>query len=360
MDNIAEKIDTTSDDKEEQVIESIEETNIETDSDDSNEESILDDSKLQELEDGILNRLSEEKRNKIDREQLGFEKEMFSQMQEYAQLAGLVKKYKSGENINYYEAMPETMKEAVQTMVILHNQDHKKQLSKNQMAKKFIQDMVEEYERDNEREFPLETLEEELQKFRTDRNSEVIQMFMESDEAKRKSLHQAIEESKDDPEKLSKAQNMLDCLDESYNLTKFMQFCSTCKIKNFDVRKPKRFFNQFIGKYSNSKNEIGDILRCPDILMIHLPNIEPRDAIMVLVAFCKYTASMDPNDILDHMFMYHFIRHIILLDLINPGNSNRDNIDEKMAKLYNGFIANLITCIEHLRERNPVFHDSKE
>lgn len=350
MDNVDEKIESASESNE-SVVESTSEEN--------NTESILD-SNLQDIEATIIDRLDEEKRNKIDREQLDFEKEMFSQMQEYAQLAGLVKKQRAGENINYYEAMPETMKEAVQAMMILYNQDHKKQLSKNQMAKKFIQDMVEEYERDNNREFPLETLEEELQKFRTDRSSEVIQMFMESDEAKRKSLHQAIEESKDDPEKLSKAQNMLDCLDESYNLTKFIQFCSTCKIKNFDVRKPKRFFNQFIGKYSNSKNEIGDILRCPDILMIHLPDIEPRDAIMVLVAFCKYTASMDPNDILDHMFMYHFIRHIILLDLVNPGNSNRDNIDEKMAKLYNGFISNLVTCIEHLRIRNPVFHDSRE
>lgn len=85
MDNVDEKIESTSESNE-SVVESTSEGN--------NTESILD-SNLQDIEATIMDRLDEEKRNKIDREQLDFEKEMFSQMQEYAQLAGLVKKYKS-------------------------------------------------------------------------------------------------------------------------------------------------------------------------------------------------------------------------------------------------------------------------
>ena len=57
-----------------------------------------------------------------------------------------------------------------------------------------------------------------------------------------------------------------------------------------------------------------------------------------ILAFCKYTMNMKPDNVFEHTFMYHFVTNIIYLDTNDSSdmeNTIKDNI-RKCLDVLNG------------------------
>ena len=157
-------------------------------------------------------------------------------------------------------------------------------------------------------------------------------------------------ESLNDEENKAKIINVLDSIDEAYNITKLKEFSKKCKIKHYDLENPDRAYKKFLEKYSNSNYNIYDIKMALPILYRNLNNnaedeYTDKDINALFVCFCKQVLNMSPDNPLEHAYMYYFIYNVVLLD-INKGEK-KDVSDE--------FLNNIKECIKNLRERNNNF-----
>ena len=143
---------------------------------------------------------------------------------------------------------------------------------------------------------------------------------------------------------------MKDGLDDAYNLTKFSEAIKTIKIKKFDLEKPERVYSIFTHKYENHRYNISDIRSCPSILSRHLKDIPETDLIKFCLCFCKYIQNMSPDNIVDHTFMYYFIRNIYLLDSLNPRGGLYESLSGKEKEFYDSFTSAIRIAINNMKK----------
>lgn len=154
----------------------------------------------------------------------------------------------------------------------------------------------------------------------------------------------------EDADKKDKINNILDQIDEAYNLIGLKEFALRCKIKKFELEKPQKLYNSFLYKYSDSVYNIYDINMAEPILYrnINSDNEEVYSADDIhafFICFCKYCNNMSPNNVTEHAFMYYVIYNIVLMDM-NKGESRE--VSDK-------FLDNIKEVIMNLRQRNNNF-----
>lgn len=153
-----------------------------------------------------------------------------------------------------------------------------------------------------------------------------------------------------DLEAASKWQSVIDGMESSINLTDFKEFCKRVKIKNYDIERPDKVFMGFLRKYFDHKKNIYDIRNCPEQLSNHIhDHITDFGNMKVCLAFCKYCMNMNPDNALEHTFMYYFIKNIIAINLIAPKGKLDEDADEDAKNFYKTFLFNLRGCIENIR-----------
>ena len=270
----------------------------------------------------------------------------------------------SDNNIDYYSNMPEFMQQAVSQIMINTNTSgipKNRILHKNQVAKMLINDYVEEYKKSAAKTVDLDTL---FSGFTKDANDiantmshEIADLMLSFDDERKAQIDAAINKARESNN--TKQVEMLtlikDNIDNAFNLTEFKEFCKHCKIKNIEMKKPNRVYDSFIHKYETNDAVINDIRTCPDIIIRHLTEYTRNQAMMICLAYCKYCANMSPDNMVEHTFMYYFIRNIIAIDRINPRGKVYASIADKDKKFYDTFVANLRECMENLLERNVTF-----
>ena len=153
----------------------------------------------------------------------------------------------------------------------------------------------------------------------------------------------------EDENKKTQILNILDQIDEAYNLTTLIQFSERCKIKKFELEKPQKVFSYFLNKYKDSPYNIYDINMARPILERNLTIIDDsisiKDIDAFFIAFCKQTMNMKPDVVTEHAYMYYLIYNIVIMDL-NNGESK--HVSDKYAE-------NIIKVIYNLRARNNNF-----
>ena len=168
----------------------------------------------------------------------------------------------------------------------------------------------------------------------------------------------------EDHVKKEKLTNILDNIDDAYNLASLKEYAKSCKIKKYDLERPDKIYRGFLHKYTESKFNIYGIDMAVPILLRNInkdaegndiPILDERfydvkDIHAFFIAFCKQTSSYDPNSNPDqHAYMYYTLYNCIFTD-INKG-------DEKVVS--DEFLKNVREVINNLRERNDNFGRQK-
>lgn len=281
-------------------------------------------------------------------------KKDINELKNLAKIFELVQHYQDGDDMDYYAELPDDVKEYVQS-IKLGFQAHNKSMSDEEVTKIFLSGIAGEYKKHIKKNSKSDDL--DASRIQKEIANEVGNFISVLDKEKKEKLDIGIKHCEDTGNLVGteKLRKMKDNLGKALNLDEFAEFCLHCDIKNFVLATPSRIYNVFKRKYEHSNNAntvINDIAMCPDILDKHLPQFTHKDHVKLCIAFCTYCRNMNPDNMDEHVFMYHFIRNIILLDQINPNCQLSDTMTEEAAEFYNTFTSNLAKCISNLLQRD--------
>ena len=280
-------------------------------------------------------------------------------------LVGILTRRMVGEKFNVYDAMTDTLKQQIDSLYMsVASKAPKGSITKNQIATECIDELINDFKKSTQSQVDLDTVlsgfDDELKKMTDDLSSELGGMMMSFDDERKAEIDAAIKRCEEEGNKagIAKLTEMRDTVDEAFHLTKFIEFCKNCKVKNIEAKEPeKRVFDYFNSKYVKHKYSINDIRSCPIILDRHLIDYNHQQNTLICIAFCKYCQDMSPDNMGEHTFMYYFIRNIIAIDKLNPKGLTYDSMDERSKNFYDTFVNALKQAMANLLERNPKFKD---
>lgn len=264
-------------------------------------------------------------------------------------LLNIVNRKMKGESFNIYQAFPNDIKKMVDKYMTnggipIGSKEGRR--FRNSICELLISDFIKDISVDrtmSEFNKEVETL---FQK-----GSEEITDAIVGYTKERNDKYREYAENMEDPEKKAKVLEILDAIDEGYNLTKLKEFAKTCKIKRFDLEKPQRHYQSFLSKYANSTYNIYHIDNCRQILFRNLNVLYPneysvKDIDAFFVAFCYQTRNFKPDVAVEHAYMFYTLCNVMLIDA-NKGEER--HISET-------FMENIKEVISNLRERNHNFN----
>lgn len=281
-----------------------------------------------------------------------------------AVIATLIARRMAGETFDVYSGMPDEYKRQVDMIytyvVSKAPMNQRSRFTKNNIAKMIIDDMINDFRKTNSSQVDLDTIlsgfDEDVKKLHGEISNELGGIMMNFDDERKAEIDAAIKRCQDEGKTaaVEKLQKMRDTIDEAFHLPKFIEFCSTCKIRNIEIKEPeKRVFSYFNSKYEKHKYVINDIRSCPTILARHFDTYTNDQLTALCVAFCKYCQNMSPDNMDEHTFMYYFIRNIIAIDRLNPKGRMYEVMDDRSKYFYDTYTEALKNALDNLIKRNP-------
>lgn len=174
---------------------------------------------------------------------------------------------------------------------------------------------------------------------------ELSPMFREYNDNRTEYL-QKMTEKIDDEEKKKVAEEVIDSINDAYQLNRIRELDHEIKIKKYYMEEPKKIYSNFQFKYKDSKYEIYDLSMVEEILNRHLKSkkfIEEDDnetARKIMVGFALFCQNYNLNKPQDHAFMYYFTYNVILLDIY------QENDYDEFAT---GFLSNVMGIMDAIR-----------
>lgn len=265
----------------------------------------------------------------------------------------LVKKYQNGEDVKYKD-MPASIKSKIAQAIISEKSSiYAGNIEiKDQMARSFIENIA------------MESFSVEITKIHTDLNESIDKYIKDEmgsvvskstisqrDILERKVLEIADKIEDEKPEDAAKLRNVSKQFTESYtyeSMKKMFMETGKLKIKKFELEKPNKVYQAFNFKYAKTKMVIRDISMVEPILDRNLPdNISLDDIRKFLIVFCKYCKNFNPDNIVEHTFMYYFITNICTLDVHKKSNTE----DRSANDFYNDLINNIVDFINIINSK---------
>ncbi len=155
--------------------------------------------------------------------------------------------------------------------------------------------------------------------------------------------------AKGEKDKAEKCTAIRDAFIESYTFKEMRELYAKhkIKVKKIMLEKFKRTCMEFNVKYQKSQNIIQDVQLIERALDRHAA--KKFDMVVInefICIFILYTQmkNMDPNNIVDHTFMYYFIQNILTLDYYDKNN-------EKDAEFHDQLINNINMFLEDINNR---------
>ena len=133
---------------------------------------------------------------------------------------------------------------------------------------------------------------------------------------------------------------------QSYTYTDMMDKYKSGKIrvKKIQIEKFEKTCRDFNTRYQKSQNIITELSLALSSLDRHAPKHYDIDVLKeFLCIFVNYTRNMDPNNKIDHVFMYYFIYNITTLDFYNKEN-------EEDVAFHDELLNNIDTCLKDIIE----------
>ena len=226
-----------------------------------------------------------------------------------------------------YDKMPKGVQEFVDTMCIENGILNKSM--RNTVSGTVANMIINEIAADKFQIDVSKVIDNEIKKSGADISGLYADMII----GKKEKLYEAAEKVESEkPDEAALLKKMGDACEESYMMTGFIDAIKNhkIKIKKFDIEKPSRTITGFYAKYEKSKlgiNDVWDITYCiPRHLATASTPVTPdkitkRTIIAFVIAFCKYCMNKSSDSVVDHIFMYYFIKNILYLDALPTGSA---------------------------------------
>lgn len=255
----------------------------------------------------------------------------------------VIKKYRKTpdsekEKINWYNEMPETVKDAINKQCAMVPQQNIKS-AKKLFANEIIVGLI--------RDAGIDRMTVDLNNVMQEFNNAGNELISMSLDLQRSSMEESIdkyienlEESKSKEglteEDLAKIEENItlfnkvkDAFIESYRLEGLLDMLRRHKIRVRPIDVKDRYAkhcNDFLYKYSkDTPFIIHDISLCTPILHRRFPEYTVEEVAKFIVAFIRYTMNYNAKDVVDHTFMYYFIHNIIHIDYAIEGKDQKEH-----------------------------------
>ena len=115
------------------------------------------------------------------------------------------------------------------------------------------------------------------------------------------------------------------------------------KIKRIQIEKFDKSCRDFNIRYEKTQNVITEISLALTALDRNAPKHYDIDILKeFLCVFMMYTRNMNPNDKIDHVFMYYFIYNIITLDFYDKENETDVAFHYELLNNINNFLEAIV------------------
>lgn len=276
-------------------------------------------------------------------------------------LQELAERYNKGASISFYNAMPESIKAAID-VVVAQGSDFSmdKKTGRNYIATQLLDMMVEDAVNKSAiadmniatynaiKEMKDVSDEGLTEFFKLQKEQYEVNYPAQADEYERAlNAGEVKEEDREKIETLIKNYRAAaHSFVQSYTYTDMMDAYrkGKLKVKSIQLEKIKRTCEGFDAKYLRSNMSVNSIKLTIPALDRHLPtnaNISITAIQKFICVFINYTKSMQPSNVGDHVFMYYFIKNILNLDM-------HDNKNEEEQKFYDDLINRIWECIKEI------------
>lgn len=120
------------------------------------------------------------------------------------------------------------------------------------------------------------------------------------------------------------------------------------KYRKIDLEDFDKTCKKFNSQYEDSTNVITDVAQAWPALCrntnIHSEPLYYKEFICLFIAYCR-KHNLDPNNIIDHTFMYYFIQNIVTLEFYNPDN-------EEDVKFHDDIVNNIQRITDYLSQKD--------
>lgn len=248
-------------------------------------------------------------------------------------LLSLANRYNKGESFSYYQSMPDNIKSSINVVLgdVSPEMGPYVKEGRNFVAKQLLDSIVEQSVMDTATrdmniaamntvsEFNNLSKESLTEFFKLQKTQFEVNYPAQADNYEKALAAGEIDEK--DVEKIKRAitvyRGVANSFKQAYMYTEMMEAyrAGKIKVKPIQISKIKRTCDEFNYKYQKSINTINDIKFIITTLDRHAdPDIDIDTIKKFVCIFINYTKNKKPDDVVDHTFMYYFVKNIISLD----------------------------------------------
>lgn len=263
-----------------------------------------------------------------------------------------LERYRKGEKFSYYNALPESLQKQINYILGTVEIGYTSAREARNYVVQGIFDQVIQENYTNAMFVDLnKSLEESYKELYDDTKGQFSaynnnQRHMIED----KFLEEADRIEKEEPEKAKSLREMSRMFKESYTyeeMYKLYENTGKLKVKQIEIDKFKRTCTEWCSKYKDNKFIINNVYDIYPVIQNVFEGYDFDDDVIkkFVVVFIKYTRNMDPNNIAEHMFMFYFIKNILLLKFHNEE-------DEKEVEFCNDVKNNIHKFLTLITEKD--------
>lgn len=257
----------------------------------------------------------QELQDAIDEDMTIFEDVKLS-MQGASDLLVLINRVIKGEDFNY-RSLPDEVQRAI-NLFMRRNGMAGYSVQSNSYRNSIAKSLIEGFTQDVMMKRYISDFNTEMQKIVQETGEELTNMYAEYNEERIKKMQEYLDKM-DDPEKKQKLKDILDAINDGFDLNRLKEAARNhkIKIKKFDLEKPKRAIDRFLTKYEKSTQNIYSPWLAMKVLSRHAPELSVDDIHRFFVGLCKYCDQFEVTDTPAHAFTYYALYNCIQLDTLS-------------------------------------------
>lgn len=267
--------------------------------------------------------------------------------EEIIELLNFIERYEANEKgFDIYNNMPKFMKQATDK---LYSESYG-QLKKKEIATIIADNFIKEVKMDQAFLDINNAIKNEL---RIPSLTELYAEFIKEN-FEEKLLEVADQVREENPEKAKMLEDISAIYKTTYTFEELINGLNNRKVRQYikDESRYKKMCSAFNRKYENSRFKISSVDLCYSAIRSCIPELEDEYVKKFIMLFCKVSENKNPDDILDHVFMYYTIQNIRLLQ-------HEDDPNNKRSEMYNTIVENIKKTIEAIKEREKERNSSK-
>lgn len=267
--------------------------------------------------------------------------------EDLSQFLKVVNKVQNKEKFSIYKELPEPIKKGLDKYLAqagLGGYSVKANTFRNDMAEIIIDEFIrnislEKYNKD---------LDEQMEKIQKELNENISSIWKDYTDKRKEYIAKIVQDDTDEERKRNIGE-ILDAMNDGFELKCIKEAAPRIKIKNYELENPNRAFSLLHDKYTASTciNNIYSIFKAHDTLKRHMmindDVKDPDDITRFFIAICKVCMNYNANSPKDHAFVYYAIYNPILLDIYKG---------EQYNEFYDKYKVNVLEVIDLLKRKN--------